>query len=106
MSWFYLVLAGLIEVAFAYALKQSEGFTKLVPSLATLALLAASLGFLSLALKALPLGTAYAVWTGVGAIGTVVIGMILLGEPKDLPRIACLALIATGLIGLKLLSPV
>ena len=104
MSWIYLVIAGLLEVGWAYALKQSEGFSRLAPSVATIVLMAASLGFLSLALKQLPMGTAYSVWTGIGAVGTVIAGIVFLGESKDAPKLVCVALIAIGIVGLKLFS--
>jgi quaternary ammonium compound-resistance protein SugE len=104
MSWFYLTLAGLFEVGWAFGLKQSEGFTKPLPTALTLILMAASIGLLALSLKQLPLGTAYAVWTGIGAIGTVAVGIAFLGESRDWPRIVCLGLILAGIVGLKLLS--
>lgn len=104
MSWIYLVVAGLLEVGWAYALKQSEGFSRLGPSVVTVALMAASFGFLSLALKQLPMGTAYAIWTGIGAVGTVIAGIVFLGESKDVPKLVCVALIAAGIVGLKLFS--
>ncbi|RYG30340.1 multidrug efflux SMR transporter [bacterium] len=101
MAWIYLVVAGLLEVGWAYGLKRSEGFTRLWPSLITLALMAASFGMLSLALKKLPMGTAYAVWTGIGAVGTVLVGMLFLNESREWPRIVCIGLIAAGVVGLK-----
>lgn len=104
MSWIYLFLAGLLEVGWAYCLKLSGGFSKPLPTFLTLALMAASFSLLSLALKELPLGTAYAVWTGIGAVGTAAVGMALLGEPRDALRIACVGLIVAGIAGLKLLS--
>lgn len=104
MSWLYLVVAGLLEVAWAYTLKQSEGFSRLGFSVATIAFMAVSFGFLSLALKQLPMGTAYAVWTGIGAVGTVVAGIVFLGESKDFAKLFCVGLIAAGIIGLKISS--
>ena len=104
MAWAYIVLAGLCEVGWAFGLKYTDGFTKLWPSLATAAGMVVSFYLLSQALKTIPVGTGYAVWTGIGAAGTVVLGMVLLGEPRDLFRIACLALILLGIAGLKLAS--
>jgi quaternary ammonium compound-resistance protein SugE len=104
MAWVYLFIAGLFEVAWAIGLKYTEGFSRLWPSLWTIASMIASLGFLSLALKSLPLGTAYAVWTGVGAVGTAILGIYLFGDPSTAPRLACIALIIAGIAGLKLVS--
>ncbi|HMB59579.1 MAG TPA: quaternary ammonium compound efflux SMR transporter SugE [Xanthomonadales bacterium] len=104
-SWIILFLAGLLEIAWAVGLKYSEGFTRLWPSLATAVALAASLWLLSIAMKALPLGTAYAVWVGVGAAGTVILGIVLLGEPANPGRLISVGLILAGIIGLKLASP-
>jgi quaternary ammonium compound-resistance protein SugE len=100
-----LVVAGLLEVAWAVGLKYTEGFTRLWPSAFTLATMAGSVGMLGLALRHLPLGTAYAVWTGIGTIGTAVFGMVILGEPAGALRIASIGLIALGIAGLKLLTP-
>ncbi|SEH30556.1 quaternary ammonium compound efflux SMR transporter SugE [Magnetospirillum fulvum] len=105
MSWIALVFAGLFEIGWAVGLKYTVGFTRLVPSLATLAAMGVSLGLLALALKTLPLGTAYAIWTGIGTVGTALVGMILFGEPSDALRLACIGLIVAGIVGLKLLSP-
>lgn len=105
MAWFYLVLAGLFEVAWAICLKRSDGFRLLGPSLATVALMAVSIGLLALALRSLPVGTTYAVWTGIGAVGTAIFGMVFLGEPRDALRVASLILIGLGVLGLKLFSP-
>lgn len=102
MSWIYLVLAGLLEVGWAVGLKYTEGFTRLIPSLFTLLAMLGSVGLLGLALRDLPLGTAYAIWTGVGAVGTVIAGIILFGESMALFRLASVALIICGLIGLKI----
>lgn len=104
-SWIILFLAGLLEIAWAVGLKYSEGFTRLWPSLATAVAMAASLWLLSIAMKALPLGTAYAVWVGVGAAGTVILGIVLLGEPANPGRLISVGLILAGIIGLKLASP-
>jgi quaternary ammonium compound-resistance protein SugE len=105
MSWIYLVIAGVFEVVWALGLKYSLGFTRLVPSLITIAAMAISVYLLSLAAKALPIGTAYAVWTGIGAVGAVLLGILLLGEPRSAPRLLFLALILVGIIGLKFTSP-
>jgi quaternary ammonium compound-resistance protein SugE len=105
MSWFYLLLAGLLEVAWAVGLKYSAGFTKLLPSALTVAAMVASVGMLGIALRHLPLGTAYAVWTGIGTVGTALCGMVLLGEPAGALRLLSIALIVAGIAGLKLLTP-
>lgn len=100
-----LVVAGLLEVVWAVGLKYTEGFTRVWPSVLTLAAMAASVGMLGLALRHLPLGTAYAVWTGIGTVGTAVVGMVLLGEPAGALRLASIGLIIAGIVGLKLLTP-
>jgi len=105
MSWAYLVVAGLLEVAWAVGLKYTAGFTRLWPSVFTLATMAGSVGMRGLALRALPLGTAYAVWTGIGTVGTAVFGMIMLGEPAGALRLLSIGLIVAGIAGLKLLTP-
>lgn len=105
MKWLILVIAGLLEVWWAVGLKYSQGFTKLVPSIFTIFGMVASFYFLSLALKDLPLGTAYAVWTGIGTIGTVLLGILLFKEPIDMIRLTCIGFIVIGIIGLKLVSP-
>src|SRR5688500_172300 len=102
MAWVFLFLAGLFEIGWAMGLKQTEGFTRLVPSLLTGASMIVSLGLLGLALKTLPLGTAYAIWTGIGTVGTVAVGMMIYGEPASAVRLGCVALIVTGIVGLKL----
>lgn len=102
MAWIYLFLAGLLEIVWAYFLKQSEGFTRLVPGAVTVAAMAASLGFLGLALRSLPLGTAYAIWTGIGTLGAFAVGILVLGEPASLARIAAVGLILSGLVLMKL----
>ncbi|MFJ2389766.1 MULTISPECIES: quaternary ammonium compound efflux SMR transporter SugE [Pseudomonas] len=101
MSWIILFFAGLFEVGWAVGLKYTDGFTRPLPTVLTVAAMAISLGLLGLAVKELPLGTAYAIWTGVGAVGTVIAGIILFGESMALVRLASVALIITGLIGLK-----
>ncbi len=105
MAWTYLVVAGLLEVGWAVGLKYTQGFTKLWPSVGTVAAMAASFLLLSRALKTIPVGTGYAVWTGIGAAGTVIIGMAFLGEPPEVGRIVCVLLIIAGIVGLKLVSP-
>ncbi|WP_406856775.1 quaternary ammonium compound efflux SMR transporter SugE [Alsobacter sp. KACC 23698] len=102
MGWLILIAAGLFEVGWAVGLKYTQGFTRLWPSLATLASMAVSLGLLGLALKELPIGTAYAVWTGIGTIGTAILGIALFGEPATAARMACIGLIVVGILGLKL----
>ena len=102
MSWIILFLAGLFEIAWAVGLKYTEGFTRLVPTSLTIAAMAISVGLLGLAMKSLPLGTAYAIWTGIGAVGTVIAGIILFGESVSLFRLGSVLLILTGIIGLKL----
>lgn len=105
MSWIYLVIAGLLEVGWAVGLKYTAGFTRLWPSVFTLATMAGSVGMLGIALRTLPLGTAYAVWTGIGTVGTAIAGMVLLGEPAGALRLLSIALIVAGIVGLKLLTP-
>lgn len=105
MSWIYLFVAGLLEIVWAVGLKYTHGFTRLGPSVFTLVSMAASVGLLGLALRHLPLGTAYAVWTGIGTVGTAIAGMIMLGEPAGALRLGCIALIVAGILGLKLLTP-
>jgi quaternary ammonium compound-resistance protein SugE len=105
MAWLYLFVAGLLEIGWAIGLKYTDGFTRLVPTTLTVISMVASLGMLGLALKALPLGTAYAIWTGIGTIGTVVLGIALFGESANALRLGCIALIVTGIVGLKLVSP-
>lgn len=104
MAWFMLFVAGLLEIGWAIGLKYTDGFTRLVPTVLTLASMAASVGLLGLSLKTLPIGTAYAVWTGIGAVGTAILGIILLGDPATLARIACIGLIVAGIMGLKMVS--
>jgi quaternary ammonium compound-resistance protein SugE len=102
MNWTYLVIAGILEIAWAIGLKYTEGWTKLWPSIITGLLMVASFYFLSLAVKSLPIGTAYAVWTGIGTVGAAILGMFLFDEPRDIVRIACIFLIIAGIAGLKL----
>ncbi len=104
MAWFYLFVAGLFEIGWAIGLKYTQGFTRLVPTVLTLASMLVSLGLLGLALKSLPVGTAYAIWTGIGTVGTAVLGIVLLGEPAQALRLACIGLIVAGIVGLKLVS--
>ena len=105
MAWLNLMLAGLLEIGWAVGLKYTAGFTRPLPTLLTVASMVASLGLLGLSLKALPLGTAYAVWTGVGTLGTAVLGIVLFGEDVSVARLACIGLIVAGIAGLKLVSP-
>ena len=102
MNWIYLLIAGILEIGWAVGLKYTEGWSKLYPSLITVVLMIASFQFLSLALKTLPIGTAYAIWTGIGAVGTAILGMIIFDEPRDISRILCILLIVAGIAGLKL----
>lgn len=102
MAWFILVLAGLFEVGWAVGLKYTDGFSRLWPTLGTLAAMIVSLGLLGVAMKSLPLGTAYAVWVGVGTVGTVILGIALLGEPANPARLISVGLILAGIVGLKL----
>jgi quaternary ammonium compound-resistance protein SugE len=104
MAWLYLFIAGLFEVGWAIGLRYTQGFTRLVPTVLTLASMAVSLGLLGLALKSLPVGTAYAVWTGIGTVGTAILGIVLLGEPATALRLACIGLIVAGIVGLKLVA--
>jgi quaternary ammonium compound-resistance protein SugE len=104
MAWLILFIAGIFEVAWAIGLKYSEGFTKLWPSVFTVVSVLISMGLLAISLKHLPVGTAYAVWTGIGAVGTAILGIILFGESKELIRIFFILLIVAGIIGLKVFS--
>lgn len=104
MAWVYLLIAGIFEIVWATGLKFSNGFTKLVPTLITLIAMAVSFYYLALATKTLPIGTGYAVWTGIGAVGTVIIGMLIFNESTALPRLLFLSLIIIGIIGLKFSS--
>lgn len=104
MAWIYIVIAGLFEIGWAIGLKYTEGFSRLWPSVATICAMIASFCLLSAALKQIPVGTSYAVWTGIGAAGTAIIGMLFLGEPRGLLRIICITLIVAGVVGLKIAS--
>lgn len=105
MTWAVLVLAGVFEIGWAVGLKYTDGFTRLWPSVATAVALVLSMTLLGLAVRTLPLGTAYAVWTGIGAIGTVALGIVLFDEPASFARMFCVGLILAGIIGLKLVTP-
>jgi quaternary ammonium compound-resistance protein SugE len=104
MAWVYLLFAGFFEIGWAVGLKQTDGFTRLVPSILTVSSMIISLGLLSLSLKTLPLGTAYAIWTGIGTVGTAVAGIMVYGEPAGAVRLGCITLIVAGIVGLKLVS--
>lgn len=104
LPWLVLFVAGLFEIGWAIGLKYTEGFSKLVPSVLTAAAMLISIVLLGLALKTLPVGTAYAVWTGVGAVGTAILGIVLFGDPATVARLACIGLIVAGIVGLKLVS--
>jgi len=104
MAWLYLLVAGLMEVGWAVGLKYTEGFTRLWPSVWTAVALVLSMVLLAAAMRALPLGTAYAIWTGIGAVGTAALGILLFGESASPARLACIGLIVVGLVGLKLTS--
>ena len=105
-GWLALFAAGLFEIAWAFGLKYSNGLTRFWPTLATVLAILASFSLMSLALRSLPFGTAYAVWTGIGAAGSIILGMVMFSEPTDPVRIVCLTLIVAGMVGLKLNSPV
>ncbi len=105
MNWLILVLAGLFEVGWAIGLKYTDGFTRPWPTLATVAAMAVSLALLGVAMKSLPVGSAYAIWVGVGAVGTAILGMVLFDEPASAGRLVSLALVLAGIIGLKLFTP-
>lgn len=104
MAWIILVIAGLLEVGWAVGLKYTDGFTRLIPSVVTVLAMVVSLALLGIAVRTLPLGTAYAVWTGIGTVGTVIVGILLLGEPASLIRLFCVFLIVAGIVGLKLVT--
>jgi quaternary ammonium compound-resistance protein SugE len=105
MAWIVLFLAGLFEMSWAIGLKYTHGFTRLWPTVWTILSMAASMALLGIAMKSLPVGTAYAAWVGVGAVGTVILGIVLFGEPRDAARLVSVALIVAGIIGLKLATP-
>ena len=104
MSWIILVIAGLFEIGWAIGLKYTQGFTRLWPTLGTVGAMVISVGLLGVARRELPVGTAYAVWTGIGAVGTVILGIVLFGDPANAPRLVCVGLIVAGILGLKLTS--
>jgi quaternary ammonium compound-resistance protein SugE len=104
MAWIYLILAGLMEIGWAIGLKYTNGFSRLWPSVGTVLCMAVSFALLSLSLKTLPMGTAYAIWTGIGAAGTAAFGILFLGESREAGRMVCLALIVAGVVGLKLFT--
>ncbi|HMY27964.1 MAG TPA: quaternary ammonium compound efflux SMR transporter SugE, partial [Agitococcus sp.] len=104
MAWIYLLIAGVLEVQWAVTMKYTDGFTKIWPSVFCVLGMAASVYFLALAQKTLPLGTSYAIWTGIGAVGAAICGMILFNEPRDVARILCILLIVAGILGLKFTS--
>jgi quaternary ammonium compound-resistance protein SugE len=103
-GWTCLLLAGAFEILWALGLKQSDGFTRLWPSLGTIAAIALSFALLTVSLKTVPFGTAYAIWTGIGAVGTVILGILMFGEPADVTRLTCIVLILAGIVGLKLVT--
>ena len=105
MPWVLLITAGLFEVVWAFTMKQSEGFTKIGPSVITIIAMLISFGLLAMAMRALPLGTAYTIWTGIGAIGAFIVGIVVLGEPANMMRIIAGVLIISGLVMMKLASP-
>ena len=105
MAWVWLAVAGLLEVVWAVGLKYTDGFTRLVPSAITLAAMAASVYCLAVAVRTIPIGTGYAVWTGIGAVGVAILGMVLFGEPRELLRLASICLIVAGIVGLKMVTP-
>jgi quaternary ammonium compound-resistance protein SugE len=104
MAWIYLLIAGILEIIWAIGLKYTEGWTKLVPSLVTGSAMIVGFYFLSMALKSLPIGTAYAIWTGIGAVGTAILGIFLFSESSDWKRLVCIGLIVFGIVGLKFFS--
>ena len=104
MAWGLLFIAGLFEIGWAIGLKYTQGFTRLWPTLGTVGAMVISVGLLGVAMRELPVGTAYAVWTGIGAVGTVILGIVLFGDPANAPRLVCVGLIVAGILGLKLTS--
>lgn len=105
MAWIYLIIAGLLEVGWAVGLKYTEGWTRLLPSVLTGSAMIVSFYLLSQALKTIPIGTGYAIWTGIGAVGAAILGMLVFGESRDVARIICILLIVAGIVGLKVFSP-
>lgn len=104
MAWVYLILGGIFECGWAIGLKYTQGFTQLWPTVWTVAAMAVSLGLLGLAMRDIPVGTAYAIWTGIGAAGVALLGMVLFGESREIARLVCIALIVAGVVGLKIFS--
>ena len=104
MPWIYLLVAGILEIVWVFAMKQSQGFTRPIPSLVTLVAMIASFGLLSAAMRTLPMGTAYMIWTGIGALGVVTLGVLLFGESMSPARLLCIGLIVVGVVGLKVVS--
>ena len=105
MAWVVLVVAGLLEIGWAIGLKYTAGFTRLWPTVGTVATMIASLTMLGIAINSLPVGTAYAVWTGIGTLGTALLGLVLFDEPATAARLACIGMVAAGIVGLKLVTP-
>jgi quaternary ammonium compound-resistance protein SugE len=105
MAWLLLLVAGLLEICWAVGLKYTQGFTRPLPTVLTISAMIVSIALLGLAVRTLPIGTAYAIWTGIGAVGTVITGIVLLNEPVSASRVICVCLIITGIIGLKLVTP-
>jgi quaternary ammonium compound-resistance protein SugE len=105
MAWGILFVAGLCEIAWAVGLKYTDGFTRAVPTTLVVAAMIASVWLLAIALRTIPVGTGYAVWTGIGAVGTAILGIVLFGEPRDALRLGCILLIVAGIVGLKLVTP-
>ncbi len=105
MAWLYVAIAGTCEIVWAIGLRYTAGFTRLGPSVVTVAAMGISVFLLALAMRSLPVGTAYAVWTGIGAVGTALLGIALFGEPATAARLACIGLILAGIVGLKLVTP-
>jgi quaternary ammonium compound-resistance protein SugE len=105
MAWLLLLVAGLLEICWAVGLKYTEGFTRPLPTVLTVAAMVVSIALLGLAVRTLPIGTAYAIWTGIGAVGTVIAGIVLLNEPVSALRLICVGLIIAGIVGLKLVTP-
>ncbi len=104
MAWMYLIIAGILEIGWAIGLKYTDGFTRLWPSIGTVGCMIVSFLLLSTSLKTIPVGTGYAVWTGIGAVGTAIVGMAFLGEPRNVARVVCIVLIVAGIVGLKFFS--
>ncbi|MBX9934889.1 MAG: multidrug efflux SMR transporter [Methylobacterium sp.] len=105
MAWIYLITAGILEVVWAYAMKQSHGFSRLWPTAIMAVTMIGSFGLLALAMRSLPLGTAYTIWTGIGAVGTFIVGIMVLGEAASMPRLIAAGLIVSGLVTMKFASP-